>query len=72
MLTVVLGISYRALNISDVENKCMDKGERMGVGWMGDWDWHIYTIDLMYKIGIRTNENLLYSSGNSSQYTVVT
>ena len=29
--------------------KCMDtKGE--GVGWMGDWDWHIHTIDTMYEI----------------------
>ena len=34
----------------DVENKCMDtKGER---GWeeLGGWDWHIYTIDTIYKI----------------------
>ena len=29
--------------------KCMDtKGE--GVGWMGDQDWNMYTIDTMYKI----------------------
>ena len=29
--------------------KCMDtKGE--GVGWMRDRDWHMYTIDTMYKI----------------------
>ena len=37
---------------TDVENKCIDtKGERGG-GWeeLGDWDWHIYTTDTMYKI----------------------
>ena len=29
--------------------KCMGaKGE--GVGWMGDWDWRIYTTDTIYKI----------------------
>ena len=36
---------------------------------MRDWDWHIYTIDIMYKI---TNENLLYSTGNSIQSSVGT
>ena len=43
-----------------------------GVCWdeLGDWDWHIYTIDTMYKQ--ITNENLLYSSGNSTQCSVVT
>ena len=35
MLTVVLGISYRALNISDVENKCMDKRGKDGGGMNG-------------------------------------
>ena len=37
---------------TDVEKKCMDtKEERMG-GWeeLGNWVWHIYTIDTMYKI----------------------
>ena len=36
---------------TDVEKKYMDtKGE--GEWWeeLGDWDWHIYTIDTMYKI----------------------
>ena len=33
-----------------VENKCMDtKGERGAWEELGDWDWHIYTIDTMYK-----------------------
>ena len=34
-------------------------------GWkeLVDWDWHIYTIDTVYKVD--TNENLLYSAGNS-------
>ena len=35
---------------TDVENKRMvTKGEG-GMGWLGDWNWHIYTIDTMYKI----------------------
>ena len=25
------------------------KGERWGGGELGDWDWHIYIIDTMYK-----------------------
>ena len=38
---------------TDVENKHTDtvvegKGEQ---DVLGDWDWHIYTIDTMYKIG---------------------
>ena len=36
-----------------IENKCMDKkgeGWGQGGGELGDWDWHIYTIDTMYKI----------------------
>ena len=32
---------------------------------LGDWDWHIYTA--MYK-----KENLLYSTGNSTLYSLVT
>ena len=42
---------YKAEIDTDVENKHMDtKGG--GGGWdeLGDWDWHIYTIDTMYKI----------------------
>ena len=36
---------------TEVENKCTDtKGERGGWEELGDWDWHIYTIDAMYKI----------------------
>ena len=40
-------------------------------GWdeLGDGDRHIYATDTMYKI---TNENLLYSTGNSTQCSVVT
>ena len=35
-----------------------------------DWDWHIYTMDAIYqKI---TNENLLYSTGDSTQRSLVT
>ena len=36
---------------TDVENKRMDtKGEKGGWDELGDWDWHVYTIDTMYKI----------------------
>ena len=36
---------------TDIENKRMDtKGERGGRDELGDWDWHIYTIDTTYKI----------------------
>ena len=31
---------------TDIENKYMDT-----VGWERGWDWHIYTIDNMYRIG---------------------
>ena len=41
------------------------KGER---DKLGDWDWHIYTT--IYKIG--NNKDLLYSTGNSTQYSVMT
>ena len=41
-------------------------------GWdeLEGWDWHIYTIDTRYKQV--TNENLLYSTGNSTGCSVVT
>ena len=45
------GVGFK-IGLEDIENKRMDtKGER-GVGWdeLGDWDWHIYTTDTMYKI----------------------
>ena len=36
---------------TDRENKYMDtKGERGEWDELGHWDWHIYTIDTMYKI----------------------
>ena len=36
---------------TDGKNKHMDtKGERGQWDELGDWDWHIYTIDTMYKI----------------------
>ena len=40
-------------------------------GWedkLGDWDWHVHTA--IFKID--TNKDLLYSTGNSAQYTVIT
>ena len=52
--------------VTDVENKLMvTNGESGGGGRdkLGDWDWHIHTV--IYKI---TNNNLLYSMGNSTQY----
>ena len=38
---------------TDVENKCTDT-EGEGGAWdeLGDWDWHIDTIDTMNKIDI--------------------
>ena len=36
---------------TDIENKSMDtKGEGGSGEELGDWDWHIYTTDTMYKI----------------------
>ena len=36
---------------TDVENKRIDtKGEREMRDELGDWDWHIFTIDTMYKL----------------------
>ena len=33
---------------TDVKNKLMDTKGGAGVGWLGNWDWHIYTT--IYKI----------------------
>ena len=54
---------------TDVENKRMDsKGERSwGVNWEIGID--IYTLLCLKQI---TNENILYSTGNSTQCSVVT
>ena len=55
---------------TDVENKGMDtKGE--GDGWdeLEEWDCHIYTLLCIKQI---TNENLLNSTGNSVQCSMVT
>ena len=43
---------YKAgIGDTGVENKCMDtKGKGEGIE-LGDWDWHIYTIDTIYKRG---------------------
>ena len=42
-----------------------------GGGWdeLGDQDGHIYTTDTVYEID---NANPLYSSGNSTQCSVIT
>ena len=36
---------------TDLETKCMDTKGGIGGGWgeLGDWDWHICTIDTVYK-----------------------
>ena len=35
---------------TSIENKSLDtKGESRGWNKLGDWDWHIYTIDTMCK-----------------------
>ena len=39
---------YKAETETDIENKCVDaKGE-----WeeLGEWDWHIYSTDIIYNI----------------------
>ena len=44
------GLICKAEIETDVENKHMaPKRGRLG-DELGDWDWHIYTIDTMYKI----------------------
>ena len=46
-------MQFKTLWDTDVENKRMDTKGEVGLGWwdeLGDWDWHIYTIDTMYKI----------------------
>ena len=46
------------------KNKYVDtKGEWAEWEGLGDWDWHAYTIDPLLKQV--TNENILYSTGNS-------
>ena len=37
---------------TEVENKHVDTKGDKGGAWdeLGDWDWHIYTTDTMYKI----------------------
>ena len=45
-----------------------DWEERMtGRDRLGVWDWHVYTV--IFKT---TNKDLLYSTGNSTQYSVIT
>jgi len=46
------------------------QGERGGCSELGDWDWHIYTISTVYKQ--ITSKNWLYSTGNSTQHSMVT
>ena len=43
------------------------QGGKEGRDKLGDWDWHIHTT--IYKI--ITNKDLLYSTGNSTQYSVM-
>ena len=64
---------YKAERDTDVQNKHMDtKGEvggRVGMNW--EIGINIYTL-LILCIKYITNENLLYSTGNSTQCSVVT
>ena len=55
ILTHICGIYKNGIDDliwnTEIENKCMaTKGERGVWEELGDWDWHIYTIDTMYKI----------------------
>ena len=59
---------YNRNRVTDVENKPMvTKGEREG-NKLGDWD----DISTLLYIKQITNKNLLYSTGNSTQYSVMT
>ena len=54
---------------TDIENKFMvTKGETWGRDKSGDWDEHTHTT--IYKID--NQQGLLYSTENSTQYSVIT
>ena len=53
----------------DVKDKHGHQGRKEGWDELGDWDWHIYTVDIMHK---RINENVPYSTGDSTQCSVET
>ena len=56
---------------TDVQNKHMDTKGEMGAGINWEIEIDVYTL-LILCIKYRTNENLLYSTGNSTQCFVVT
>ena len=65
------------IRVTDVENKFMVMGR--GGDNLGDWDWHtmftllhIGTVFTLLHVRQITNKSLLYSTGNSSQYSVMT
>ena len=51
-----------------LENKCMDTERGGGVGWV-ETEVDIYTLLCIIQT---TNENLLYSTGNYTRFSVVT
>ena len=56
--------------LTDFEKLILTKGDRWGVGrrdGLGVWDWHMHT-DIYGMIG---QWGLLYSTGNSTQYSVL-
>ena len=49
---------------AEIEKKHRDTKRGEGWGESGDWDWPMYRIDTMYKIGeLINNENLLIAQG---------
>ena len=53
---------------SDFENKLrLSKGTGGGWDGLGVWDWHRHTVVLEWL----ANGDLLYSSGNSTQYSTI-
>ena len=56
---------------TDIENKCMDQGEKRegGMSWETQTDIHI---SLCIKYKVDNYENLLFSTGNSIQCSVLT
>ena len=55
---------------TDVENKCMDiKGGKEGRDELGDWDWHICTIDTTYKIHNKWEAGIRIAGRNINNLT---
>ena len=61
-----MNLSTKQNRVTEVENKLMVTRGEGGSDKLENWDLHVHTT--IYKI---TNKDLLYSSGNSTQYSVM-